>query len=136
MDDPHPSLPEPDPVSPVPDSVSGKTDEPSKTNDGIDLSQVPPEHRDNFRQLHRHVEEAVTTIEQLRAENDRLRRRVEELEAGPDLPEDETIFTLDDDPETLREQITRFIDAIDAYLESPSESPDGSTESPLEDTDA
>jgi hypothetical protein len=70
----------------------------------------------------------VDTIERLRAENERLRRRVEELEAGPDLPDDETHLSLDDDPEALRERITDFIDAIDAYLERPTPGPSSTAE--------
>jgi FtsZ-binding cell division protein ZapB len=93
---------------------------------------VPDAHRDVLRRLTRRVEEAVETIEGLRAENERLRRRVEELEAGPDLPEDETLLTLDDDPDALRDRITQFIDAIDAYLDRPG--PDSSA--PEDPTDA
>jgi FtsZ-binding cell division protein ZapB len=116
MDTPDASLPESDPASSLPDSA---TDEAGANHDG----PVPDAHRDVLRRLTRRVEEAVETIERLRAENERLRRRVEELEAGPDLPDDETILTLEDDPEALRDRITRFIDAIDAYLDRPAPGP-------------
>jgi 5'-deoxynucleotidase YfbR-like HD superfamily hydrolase len=124
MDNVRSSLPESDPAGPVPESVSdGSEAEP------VDLSHLPPEHRDVVRRLHRRVAEAVETIRRLRAENERLRRRVEELEAGPDLPEDETVLALEDDPEALRGRITRFIDAIDTYLErSPSDRPNAATD--------
>lgn len=109
-----PPRPEPDPAAPVPDARSGE--------DGGDqgpLSPLPAEHRDAIRRLSRRVAQAVDTIEQLRAENERLRRRVEELEAGPDRPDDETVLSLEDDPDALRDRITQFIDAIDACLERP-----------------
>jgi predicted nuclease with TOPRIM domain len=86
------------------------------------LAPLPAEHRDAIRRLSRRVAQAADTIERLRAENERLRRRVEELEAGPDLPDDETHLSLDDDPEALRERITAFIDAIDACLDRPAPS--------------
>jgi hypothetical protein len=114
MDSTDSSRPEPDPATPVPDSVSGADE-----RDQGPLAPLPPEHRDAVRRLSRRVAQAVDTIEQLRAENARLRRRVEELEAGPDLPDDETLLSLDDDPDALRDRITQFIDAIDACLERP-----------------
>jgi regulator of replication initiation timing len=117
MDDStRPSLPEPDSVSPVPESVSsGAEDESAPT-----FEHLPAEHRAPMQRLYRRVERAVETIERLRAENERLRRRVEELEAQPTLPDDETVFALDEDPEEVKERITRFIDAIDTYLEGSS----------------
>jgi len=106
------SLPESDTASSLPETAS--------ENAGEDLDgTVPDEHRDGLRRLARRVEQAVETIERLRAENERLRRRVEELEAGPDVPEGETLLTLEEDPEALRDKITHFIDAIDAYLDRP-----------------
>ncbi|MFB6247710.1 MAG: cell division protein ZapB [Salinibacter sp.] len=119
------SRPEPDPAAPVSDSASG-TDE-----DGPGpLSALPAEHRDAIRRLSRRVAQAVETIEHLRAENERLRRRVEELETGPDLPDDEVHLSLDDDPAALRERITQFIDAIDACLERPAPAPSDAEDAP------
>ena len=110
--------PEPDPATPVPDSTSG-----AEEGDEGPLAHLPAEHRDAVRRLSGRVRQAVETIERLRAENERLRRRVAELEAGPDLPADETHLSLDDDPDALRERITDFIDAIDACLERPTPGP-------------
>lgn len=120
MDDSDTSLPVPDPLSAVSEEDAADDEAP---ND-LELSDVPPEHRDVLRRLHRRVTAAATAISRLRLENERLRERVEELEAGPDLPEEGTVLALDDDPEALRGQITHFIDAIDAYLD-----PDASSES-------
>jgi hypothetical protein len=113
MDDSPPSIPESDPAPPVPTSVA----EAEATAD-LDLSALPEEHRGIVRRLHRRVTQAVRTIEELRAENERLRRRIEELEAGPTVPEDESLFTLDEPPDALRDRITAFIDAIDTYLDA------------------
>jgi len=127
MDTPDASLPESGPVSSGPDPA------PDDSDGDLD-GTVPDAHRDVLRRLTRRVEAAVETIERLRAENERLRRRVEELEAGPDLPEDETLLTLDDDPEALRDRITQFIDAIDAYLDRPAAgSPDAEDASDADD---
>ena len=122
------SLPEPDSVSPVPESVSDDDGE------AKDLSHLPAEHREVVRRLHQRVEQAVETIEALRAENERLRQRVEELEAKPSFPEAETVLTLDDDPEEVRERISHFIDTIDTYLEAaepnaPADDPDEASDS-------
>jgi predicted RNase H-like nuclease (RuvC/YqgF family) len=114
------SLPEPDSLSSVPDSVSATEDEQAEAPD---FSDLPAEHRDTMRRLHRQVEQAVATIERLRAENERLRRRVEELEAQPAFPEADTVLTLDDDPEAVRKRISRFIDVIDTYLEETAPEP-------------
>ena len=121
-----PSLPDSDPATPVPDSGSG-----ADAAEQSPLSALPADHRYVVERLTRRVERAAETIRRLRAENERLRRRVEELEAGPDVPEDETLLTIDDDPEALRERITQFIDAIDDYLErSSSASPDAPEDPP------
>ncbi len=109
------SLPEPDSVSPVPESVSPEKSDP-RTD--VDVSSLPPEHRDVMRRLRRRVEEAAETIERLRSEKERLQRRVEELEAEPRFPDDKAILSVDDDPEAVRGRIDQFIDAIDTYLEA------------------
>jgi hypothetical protein len=62
------------------------------------------------------VQEAVSEIESLRDENERLRRRVRELESRPSVGEDEVFLTLDDDRDALRARITQFIEAIDRRL--------------------
>jgi predicted nuclease with TOPRIM domain len=127
MDDSSPSLPESSPASPVPDSVS-ETDAPDADASAAGVAEaldvpdgLPDEHREVVRRLSQQVAAAVETIEELRAENERLRRRVEELEAGPEIPDDETLFTLDDDPDAVREQITEFIDTIDSFLATASD---------------
>lgn len=128
------SLPEPDSVSPVPESVTSA----GGASDAPDVSHVPAEHRPAVRRLHRRVEQAAEAIQQLRAENERLRRRVEELEAQPSFSEDETVLTVEDDPEEVRDQITRFIDTIDAYLDAAAPDPeseeDGETANDMSDS--
>jgi len=84
----------------------------------MDMSHLPAEHRDTLQRLHRRVQDAVETIERLRAKNRELQQRVEELEARPTFPENDTVVALDDDPDELRAQITDFIDAIDTFLET------------------
>ena len=109
------SLPESDSVPPVPESVSSEEGEAA---DAPAFSDLPAEHRDTMRRLYRRVEQAAATIDRLRDENERLRRRVDELEEQPAFPDAETVFTLDDDPETVEERVNRFIEAIDTYLEA------------------
>ena len=117
-----PSLPGPDSVSPVPESVAEEDGAEGEAR----FEHLPAEHRDVMQRLYRRVEQAAATIERLRAENERLRRRVEELEAQPSFPDEETVLTLDEDPEDVKQRITRFIDAIDTYLDvSVDEDPPG-----------
>jgi len=120
-DSPRTSLPEIAPVSPVPDSVVSETE-----IEAVDVSHLPEEHRAPLRRLHQRVRQAAEVIEQLRAENERLRRHIRELKARPVLPDAETVLTLDEDPDTVRRRITDFIDAIDTYLEATE--PDGNGE--------
>lgn len=108
----HPSLPEPDSTSSIPDGAV-----PKDAEERVNLSHLPPEQREVVRQLREQVQQAVTTIERLRAENEDLRQRVEELRGRPDVSADKTVLALDDDPEELRNRITDFIEAIDTYLE-------------------
>lgn len=133
MDDASTSLPESTPASPVPDSVSKASapeDQQEAAPDPTLTADVPEAHRDALQRLYRQVRAAISTIDELRAENERLRERVEELEAEPEYPDDETILALDDDPEEVREQITQFINTIDTYLDSSSTT----TEAAPEDT--
>lgn len=132
------SLPESTPASPVPDSVSDSaadsvpetngTAEQNDSSPNKDFSHLPPEHREVVQRLYQKVKTAIETIGRLRAENERLRERIAELEAKPDLPEDEAILALDDDPDEVRERITQFINTIDTYLDtSASDSPTDAT---------
>jgi predicted RNase H-like nuclease (RuvC/YqgF family) len=125
------SLPEPDSMSPVPESVAATEED--EEAEAPDFSHLPAEHRDTMRRLYRRVEQAAATIEQLRAENERLRRRVEELEAQPAFPEADTVLTLDDDPEAVRERISRFIDVIDTYLDETEPEPEADADDEPED---
>ena len=130
------SLPESTPASPVPDSVSEASppkDSPNESETEPPLAaDIPEAHRDVVERLYRTVQAAVATIDELRAENERLRERIDELEAEPDVPDDETILALDDNPEEVRERITQFINTIDTYLD-PSSS--ATTEAAPEESD-
>ena len=110
---PHASLPHSDPAPPVPDSIR-----PTDSDPGEELTHLPPESRAAVRRLQVQVERATTALNRLQAENERLRRRVDELEQRPVLQPDTTSLVLDEDPETLRDRISTFIDAIDTYLEN------------------
>ena len=110
---PHASLPHSDPAPPVPDSIR-----PTDSDPGEELTHLPPEYRAAVRRLQVQVERATTALNRLQAENERLRCRVDELEQRPVLQPDTTALVLDEDPETLRDRISTFIDAIDTYLEN------------------
>ena len=114
MDDPaRAPLPHSDPAPPVPDSIR-----PTDSAPGEELTHLPPAYRAAVRRLQVQVERATTALNRLQAENERLRRRVDELEQRLALQPDITSLVLDEDPETLRDRISTFIDAIDTYLEN------------------
>lgn len=114
MDEPtRASLPDSDPAPPVPESVM-----PDETSPDDDLSHLPPEYQDTVRRLRAEVDRATTALDRLQAENERLRRRVAELERRPAVHPDTTTLVLDDDPSALRDRISAFIEAIDTYLEN------------------
>ena len=136
MNDAPTSLPESTPASPVPDSVSeasAPAEQADTPSDATPAADVPDAHRDVVERLYQQVRAAISTIEELRTENERLRKRIEELEAEPEYPDDETILALDDNPEEVREQITQFINTIDTYLNTPSST---ATEAAHEDSDS
>ena len=110
---PHASLPDSDPAPPVPDSIR-----PTDSDSEEELTHLPPEYRAAVRRLRAQVNRAATALNRLRAENERLRHRIQELEQRPALQPDTTALVLDEDPETLRDRISTFIDAIDMYLEN------------------
>lgn len=86
-----------------------------------DSARAAPPSLEDLRAV---VNRAAATIRQLRqetdrlqAENDRLRERVRELEENPGAGlEQGTALLLDDDPDTLRQRIDRFIEALDTHL--------------------
>ncbi len=107
------SLPDSDAAPPVPESIR-----PGESADEDDLTHLPPEYRAVVRRLRSQVDRATTALNRLQTENERLRRRVKELEQRPAIQSDTTTFVLANDPEILRDRITSFIDAIDTYLEN------------------
>ena len=81
------------------------------------LSRLPAGQQEAIKHLHTQVARAVTAINALKAENERLRERVEQLEQRPAVADDETFLTLPADPEALRDTLDDFIRSIDAYLD-------------------
>lgn len=69
-----------------------------------------------LRRLRRHVAHAAETLDRLRRENERLRARVQELEANPGFDYDGTLLPLDDDAAALRKKVEGFVEALDAHL--------------------
>jgi uncharacterized coiled-coil protein SlyX len=118
----HPFVPESTPAPPVPDSIR-----PEAPDAETDLAHLPPEHRSTVRRLRAQVDRATTALNHLQAENERLRRRVDELEQRPAVQPDTTALVLDNDPEALRDRISSFIDAIDTYLENGTAPPEVSS---------
>ena len=55
-------------------------------------------------------------LERLRKDNALLARRIAELEARPEVLQDQAFFVFDEEPEQLRRKVEAFIHAIDAYL--------------------
>lgn len=66
--------------------------------------------------LRSRIDAAVHEIEQLRRQNARLRRRIDELEKRPEIDPKDTFVTFDESPSEMRTQIEGFIQAIDEYL--------------------
>lgn len=82
-------------------------------------ASLPSALGDLREQIHRavgEIERLRAEVRRLEAENDEHRRRVQELEADPAAGRDETALLVDDDPDALREQIDRFIKAIDVHI--------------------
>jgi len=117
-------LPSSNPAPPVPDSV-----QPSSSDNSDDLTHLPPEYRAAVRRLRAQVDQATTALRRLQAENERLRRRVQELEQRPAIQPNTTTLVLDNDPDALRDRITAFIDALDTYIENGTAPPEVSPSS-------
>lgn len=106
------SMPEPEATS-----TFSEWGEAEDAEDEDDLSHLRPAHREVVRRLHRKVRQAVVHIERLEEENERLREHVSELENRPAISPDKTALAVDADPDSLRERISGFIEAIDTYLD-------------------
>jgi hypothetical protein len=108
MTDSHrPSLPpSSESVGPVP---------PDETTGADDLD-VPEPFREAVAALREEVEAAADTIRDLRAENARLRQRIDVLSERPDVSDEDAFILLEGERAQLRDRIQRFIDAIDDHL--------------------
>ena len=67
--------------------------------------------------LRRRVEEAVRLIEELRATNAALLKKVSELEKRPAIHRDHAIFSLPRNPDSLKDDLRSFIETLDEYME-------------------
>lgn len=67
-----------------------------------------------LQQLRKRVRYLMQEIQRLRRENASMAERLEELEER--VAHDGTLLMLEEDPESLREQITAYIEVIDTKL--------------------
>ena len=67
--------------------------------------------------LRNRVEEAVKSIEELRATNAALLKQVSELEKRPAIDRDHAFFSLPRDPDSLKDDLRSFIEMLDEYME-------------------
>lgn len=116
-DSSRPSLPPPSDA----DSSSGPS---SAVPTSLDAAQsdIPEPFREAVSALREQTQTAAETIRALRAENQRLRDKVEELSQRPDVGDDDAFAHFDEDREALRQRIQHFIDAIDDHLDNAPES--------------
>mgnify|MGYP006293377127 FL=1 len=105
-----------------PDEATGATT-PSTGADDLD---VPEPFREAVDALREEVEAAAETIRNLRAENARLRQRIDVLLERPDVSDDDAFILLEGKRVQLRDRIQQFIDAIDDHLATSPESGIGS----------
>lgn len=96
----------------------------SATPTSLDAAQenIPKPFREAVFALRKQTQMAAETIRALRAENQRLRKKVEELSQRPNVRDNDAFAHFDDDRDALRERIQHFIDAIDDHLDSAPES--------------
>ncbi len=87
------------------------------------MTEFPHSQRNNdtddktaelLKELRKRVRYLMQEVRRLRRENDSMAARLEELEER--VAHEGTLLMLDEDPETLREQITTYIEAIDSEL--------------------
>ncbi len=129
-DSSRPSLPPPSDAdrSAASENASGSTGaSPSDSSSrpaSLDAVQanIPEPFREAVSALREQTRTAAETIRALRAENQRLRDRVEELSQRPDVGDDDAFAHFDDDRDALRKRIQHFIDAIDDHLDNAPES--------------
>jgi len=99
-----------------PDSSMNGTSAPVET-DSI-LHALPESLRTPVQTLIAQVEAATHQIQALRAENERLRDRIETLEEQRNVPPSALVLSLDaDDPDTLDDELSAHIETIDALLD-------------------
>ena len=106
------------------DSAHAPSSDASPNPTSLDAAQanIPEPFREAVCALREQTQTAAETIRALRAENQRLRDKVEELSQRPDVGDDDAFAHFDDDREALRRRIQHFIDAIDDHLDNAPES--------------
>ena len=106
------------------DSAHAPSSDASPTPTSLDAAQanIPEPFREAVSALREQTQRAAETIRALRAENQRLRDKVEELSQRPDVGDDDAFAYFGDDREAFRQRIQHFIDAIDDHLDNAPES--------------
>lgn len=98
----------PEKASPPPALVAAKPPRPER-------AERPATPAQALERLRARIGDAVRELERLRAENELLAQRVQELEvAGGRTPD--VVLPFADTPEAMREKMDEFIDALDAFL--------------------
>lgn len=122
QEDPHSDQPDPE-------SEASSTDEPTPQRDmfseGVpssvaeDIGGRRSVQLKSYKSLERLRDRVLLTsreLARLRAENQELKRQVEELRVGGGAVVDGTPIVLTESPAALRAKVESFIDAIDQYL--------------------
>ena len=89
-----------------------RTDEDAPPRNGPPLDEAVPA----WPRLREQIARAAEELRRLREENAVLRDRIQELERRPAVEEDDAFVRFDDDPAALRQQIERYIAALDRCL--------------------
>lgn len=91
---------------------------PPTTSDNEVRNQDSPAGLRALDSIRNRVRAAADEITRLRAENDELRRLLEQARARPAIDPTDLVFRLSEDPDELRRAIDDYIEMLDLYIGS------------------